>query len=130
MKTEIQWIDFKSKMTRLFSRASVLLFAVTALTGCSFAEERHQRRELESLLARGNATRIDVERALGPGDLYQKGTPQWTHLEVLSKQRAHGQLREVLPKYSKILYYTSGWHITWVLLDENENLRGFYQTAQ
>jgi len=91
-------------MLTLTSRICSLLCIAVIGVGCRGAEELHQREVLDALIARGTATRADVERELGKGDLYEKGTPGWTHLESMSRGRAQGQLRDMLPKYPKILY--------------------------
>jgi hypothetical protein len=111
--------------------ALMLLMLAGAFIYDYSSDVRH-RHVLDDLIAR-RATRADVERALGPATLYAKGDASWSLLEEhLSRQPASSapRLRVAAARYPKLLYYTTAWRITWIMLDENDVARDFFLESQ
>src|SRR5262245_43575352 len=111
----------------------VTILVAAASVRCHTAEDRDHRQTLESLVSR-HATRTELEQDLGKQDVvYAKGEPSWADLEGFLAREPESNLkplRKAMQKYSRIIYYTTAWRMTWVFLDENDRVQGFYIAAQ
>jgi hypothetical protein len=103
------------------------------LVACETPDDREHKGKLEALVSRG-ATLDDVARELGSGYvLSEKGTPSWDSLQAfLDREPASTlkPLRASIPKYPKVMYYTTAWRMTWIFLDDRNVIREYYLTAQ
>jgi hypothetical protein len=98
-----------------------LVLALTCVVSIGCEGDKEHKALLDSLVQRG-ATQEDVMRELGPGVMvYERGTASWADLQVfLAREPAsrYRPLREAVEKYTRILYQTTAWRMTWVFLDE------------
>lgn len=66
-------------------------------------------------------------------EIRQRGTPAWDDLEAFLSRESPSDfkpLRDAVEKYPRILYHTTAWQMTWVFVDENGIIRGYYLTSQ
>jgi hypothetical protein len=97
------------------------------------AENRAHRRKLEALVEQ-RATRAQIARALGEDYRFsEKGTPSWASLqEFLDREspNAFAPVRENAQKYSKAMFYSSRWHMTWIFLDDKDLIGAYHIAVQ
>lgn len=107
--------------------------ACFALIGCDLVDDFQHKRKLEALVRRG-ATLDEVARELGSGYvLSEKGTPSWDPLQAFLDREPVSDLRplrENVPKYPKVMYYTTAWRMTWIFFDDKDVIRAYHLTAQ
>ena len=89
--------------------------------------------ELQEIVDR-KGTRSDIVQLLGPNYiLYEKGTPSWSTVETFTYRRdpeLAKRFAAATTKYPKVMYYTTTWVMTWVFLDDKDQVREFYRASQ
>lgn len=108
----------------------LVVLALLLSTGC---EDFRHRAVLDSLVREGAREGVVVERLGAEPTVYERGAPTWDRLEsFLARESASDfrPLRRAVEKYPRILYYTTAWRMTWVFLDDNGVVQGYYVTAQ
>jgi len=106
-----------------------LAFATT-LGGCAEAEHR---AALDAIVREGVTeaqlpTRLNIRF-----EVRQRGEPSWDALLTFlarEPQGNFGPLREAVKKYPRILYHTTAWQMTWLFVDEEGVVRGYFLSSQ
>jgi hypothetical protein len=109
-------------------RALVSVLLCAALGGCSglrFDDRPEPSREQLQRLVDRHANQAEVAAELGTRfTVYAKGTDSWPILER-SAGRAPGDVRPLMSKYPKLLFYTTSYQYTWLCFDEAGTLKEF-----
>jgi hypothetical protein len=115
------------------SRAWHMALMLIALAMCCACGPDEHQIALDTLV-KENATEEKAIAALGDGvTIYARGTRSWEALQQFLAREPpsnYTRLREAVEKYPRILYYTTEWRMTWVFVDEQGIVRGYYLAAQ
>ena len=88
---------------------------------------------LDALVQRQAKLAEVIGELKGGHTLYEKGTPSWDGLQrFLSDMPPENfaPVHEAAKKYPKILFHTTRWQMTWIFVDQDDVVRGFYITSQ
>jgi hypothetical protein len=115
-------------------RVSTFLLAVLVSLVVAGCESDADRKAVMDSLVRNGANEQEAVKQLGkPAAIYQRGTPEWKHLENFlanNPPTEQGPLREGAAKYPRILTYSTHSLATWVFLDEQGVVRGYWLATQ
>ena len=101
---------------------------------CSACDDDAKHRAMLDSLVRKGAKQEELIKSLGADVIiYERGAPNWAELEkFLAREPASKlvPLRDAVKKFPRIVYHTTAWRITWVFVDEQGVVRGYYLTTQ
>ena len=109
------------------AHACIAVTVIIAALACSRDVSDAPREDTLRGLVEAQATRHQVERALG--DRYrwaEKGTPDWHANDSTTPER----VRQAAERYSKLMFYTTVWQRTWIFLDERGVVREYFIASQ
>jgi hypothetical protein len=106
----------------------VCLLLLAGVTGCGSLRFENlpepSREQLQQLVDR-HARQTEVTAELGAAfTLYAKGTDSWRILEG-SLDRVPAEVRPLIPKYPKVVFYTTSYQYTWLFFDGTDELKEF-----
>jgi hypothetical protein len=131
MRATIQRHELTSSV---LSRACLLILMVQMfLLSSACGDDAKHRAMLDSFVQKG-AKQEELIKVLGPGvKVYERGAANWAELEHFLDREPPSRLvplRRAVKKFPRIVYHTTAWRITWVFVDEQGVLRGYYLAAQ
>jgi hypothetical protein len=115
------------------TRAKQVVLILIAFALCYACGSDEHQAALDALVKR-EATEQEAIAEFGSGlTIYARGTRSWDALqEFLAREPSsnYTRLREAVEKYPRILYYTTEWRMTWIVVDQGGIVRGYYLAAQ
>jgi hypothetical protein len=101
---------------------------VLVTVACETPAERRYRQALEHLVVR-HATLAEIESELGKSEIYAKDQPGWSGVETFL-DKPNARFTAAIKKYSRFMYYTDAWTVTWIALDEQGKAQEFFMFSQ
>lgn len=123
----------RREMIRRSFTGSVILVAclgVGTISGCGGAEHRAR---LDGIVRDQVSEHQLPSRLQMTFQVRQRGTKSWDDMQEFLAREPQTDLiplREAVKKYPRILYHTTMWEITWLFVDEQGIVRGYYLSSQ